>query len=289
MLPRLLAALGLAVGLTVPAAADQKLKTQAAEALKKAEVKDGQVVETTHVVVGTSLPAAKARGLADHLEKVFSQAARILKLNDGETKGQFTVFAFTDLDNFKQFQRSVLKVRPDDDDTALSDVRRDDPYIAVSARRSEKRPDFESLAGTELCRALLAKKAGNARLTEWMKDGFAKAVEWRTSPAAASRERSAVARMAPRLRKGAKGECVVEKAWSGTGKEKDLVAASLMDYFTSGPGADKFGTLLSALIPTDAGASPSFQDALKGTAWMPEDLDRAWREWVSKGSPATTK
>jgi hypothetical protein len=92
--------------------------------------------------------------------------------------------------------------------------------------------------------------------------------------------------MAPALKKGAKASAsVVDKAWSGTGKEKDAVAASLVDYFTSGPGAEKFSGLLSAMIPTDAVAMPMFLDALKAADLTVEDLDRQWREWVGKGSP----
>jgi hypothetical protein len=59
-----------------------------------------------------------------------------------------------------------------------------------------------------------------------------------------------------------------------------------MDYFTSGAGAEKFGSVLSSMIPTDTVPMPTFQDALKAADWMVEDLDRSWREWVSKGSPA---
>ena len=65
----------------------------------------------------------------------------------------------------------------------LHDVKKDPPFIAVSARRGDRTPNFESLAGNEISRALLAKKGGNAHLTEWMKDGFAKAVQWHQSPA----------------------------------------------------------------------------------------------------------
>lgn len=281
---RLFAGLALFAGLFA-ARADEKLKTQAAEAIKKADVKDARVVETEHLVVATELPAAKAKALADHLEKVFSQAAKALKLEAGDTKGQMTVFTFSDLDNFRQFQRSVLKQRPDDDQFAAFDVKRDDPFVAVSARRGERAPNFEALAGGEVCRVLLAKKGGNARLPDWMKDGFAKAVTWRLNSSTASVDRSAVSRLAPALRKGAKGMPVVDKAWSGTARERDLVAASLMDYFASGPGADKFASILSSMIPTDAAAMPSFMDALKAADITVEDLDRSWREWVSKGSP----
>jgi hypothetical protein len=287
MFARLSAGLALVAGLASSARADDKLKTQAAEAMKKADVAHARVVETEHLIVATALPEAKAKALADGLEKVFAQAARVVKLEAADTKGQVTVFTFSDLDNYRQFQRSVLKQRPDDDQYASFDVKRDDAYVAVSARRSEKNPNFEALAGTELCRALLAKKAGNAKLPEWMKDGFAKAVMWRLNPTAAGADRAAAARLAPPLRKGAKaGMPVVDKAWSGTGKDRDVVAASLMDYFTTGPGAEKFGNVLNSLVPTDGTATPTFADALKAADWMVEDLDRSWREWVSKGSPA---
>ena len=289
MFVRLSAGLALVAGLSLTARADDKLRTQAADAMRKAEVKDARVVETEHLVVATSLPEARTKALADGLEKVYAQAARALKLDAAETRGKVTVFTFADLDQYRQFQRSVLKQRPDDDETASYDVKRDDPYVAVSARRGEKNPNYETLTGTELARALLAKKAGNARLPEWMKDGFAKAVGWRVNPSAAT-DRSAVGRLAPPLRKGAKAPTpVVEKAWSGMGKEKELIAASLMDYFTSGPGTEKFGSIVSGLIPTDAVATPSFADAMKAADWMVEDLDRSWREWVAKGSPAAGK
>src|SRR5262245_45173020 len=233
---RLFAGLAVVVGLAAAAHADDKLKSQAADAMKKSGVQDARVVESEHLVVATTLPEAKAKALADGLEKVFAQAAKALKLEAADTKGQVTVFTFADPDGYKQFQRSVLKQRPDDDQLAAYDVKRDDPYVLVAARRGEKAPNFETLAGSELCRALLAKKAGNAKLPEWMKDGFAKAVSWRLSPSTAAADRSAVARLAPALRKGAKGMPVADKAWSGMGKDKELVAASLMDYFTSGPG-----------------------------------------------------
>jgi len=273
------------LGALSSARADDKLKAQAAEAMKKADVADARLVESEHLVVATTLSDAAAKKLADGLEKVYAQAARALKLDAAETKGRFTVYTFADPDNFRQFQRSVLKQRPDDQYAAF-DVKRDDPYLAVAARRGEKAPNFDALAGGELCRALLAKRAGNAKLPEWMKDGFAKAVAWRLNPSSASADRSAVSRLAPALRKGTKGApIVVDKAWSGTGRDRDLVAASLMDYFTSGPGADKFASLLASLIPTDAAATPTFMDALKAADWMVEDLDRSWREWVGKGSP----
>ena len=165
-----------------------------------------------------------AKALADSLEKTFAQAAKSLKLDAGETKTQWiAIFTFAELDNYRQFQRSVLKQRPEDDQVASYDVKRDDPYIpAVSARRGDKNPNFETLASNEICRALLARKSGNARLSEWMKDGFAKSVFWRLNSGRRG-HRSGVrrARIAPPVKKGAKGgTCPCDKAWTGTGKER---------------------------------------------------------------------
>src|SRR5947208_1394584 len=115
MFVRLSAGLALVAGLSLSARADDNLKTRAAEAMQKADVKDALVVETEHLVVATTLPEAKAKGLADGLEKVYAQAAKALKLEGADAKGRVTVFVFADLDHYRQFQRSVLKQRPDDE------------------------------------------------------------------------------------------------------------------------------------------------------------------------------
>lgn len=286
----LIAALALLFPLTLPAQdkapSGEKQKEFAAEAMKKAEVKDARVVETTNLVVATTLPDARAKTIAEALEKVFVAAHKALKFELADIKTKTVVFIFGELDQYRQFKRSVIKERPDDDEFASHDMRRDDAYVAVSARRGERTPNFELLAATECCRGVLSKKGGNARLSEWMKDGFARAVAWRNDPKSAAAERSAVQRLAPRIAKGAKAMPVVDKAWTGTGRDKDLVAASLMDYLTFGPGSEKLGSLLSSMIPTAGIDSPTFADALRATDWMVEDLDRAWREWVWKGSPA---
>lgn len=265
----------------------EKLGEMAAEAMKKSDVADARVIETENLVVATTLPESKAKALAEALQKTFALAAKTLKFTEAEIKAnRMVIYTFADVDNFRQFQRSVLKVRPEDSEFTAYDVKRDNPFIAVSARRGDRNPHFDLLAGNEISRALLAQKGGNARLPEWMKDGFARAVHMRLNPGTAGAERAAVQRIAPRVGKSSKAPPVVDKAWSGMGKEKDLVAAGLMDFFAFGPGAEKFSSLLNGLIPVDGGGDPSLADGLKAADWMLEDLDRAWRDWISKGSPA---
>src|SRR5262245_16542682 len=243
-----------------------KQREFAADAMKKAGIKDGRVVETQYLVVATSLPETRAKGLAESLDKTFVTAHKAVKFELADIKVKTVVFTFAELDQYRQFKRSVVKERPDDDESASFDVRRDDPYVAVSARRGDRNPNFEQLAAGEICRAVLAKKGGNSRLSEWMKDGFARAVAWRSDPRTAGMDRAAVSRLAPRLPKGAKPPMpAVEKAWSGMGREKELVAASLMDFLTFGPGSDKLTGLLSAMVPTAGIDEPSFADALRAT------------------------
>jgi hypothetical protein len=262
----------------------EKQREFAVESLKKAEVKDGRVVETDRLLVAAPLSESRAKALADGLEKIYAAASKALKFEAADEKAKLVVFVFTELDRYRQFKRSVIKERPDDAETASHDVRRDDPYVAVSARRGERNPNFEALAADEICRALLAKKGGNARLPDWMKAGFARAVQMRTDPKSVGGDRATVLKLAPKLGKGAKAYPVADKAWTGMGKERDAVAASLMDFLTFGPGSEKLGTIMSALVPTAGIDEPTFAAALTGD-WTLEDLDRAWREWIHKGSP----
>ena len=266
----------------------EKLREMAAESMKRSDVKGARIIETQNLLVATTLPAAKAKSVAESLQRTFALAAKTLKFAETELGANRTiVYMFADLDNFRQFQRAILRVRPDEGEYAAYDVKRDNPYVAVSARRDDHNPNFALIAGNEICRALLAKKGGNARVAEWMKDGFAHAVQMRLNPRSVGADRAMVRRMAPRVAKNSKVKPVVDKAWSGTGREKDLVASSLMDYFTVGPGAEKFESILNGLIPTAGGRDPSFADALKAAEWTVPDLDHAWRDWVAKGSPAS--
>jgi hypothetical protein len=260
-------------------------KVIAEDAMKKSDVKDANMVETEGLVVASVLPEAKARTMAESLQKTYALASKALKLDDAGSKAKIIIYCFAEVDQFRQFQRTVLKTRPEDE-YAIHEIRRDVPFIAISAHRGEKNPNFEQLAADEICRAMLAKKESNARVTEWMKDGFARAVQWRLNPTSASGDRAAVFRIAPRLGKTAKGMPVVDKAWSGSGKEKDQVAASFMDYLTFGTGNDKLGNILNGLIPTGRDKDPTFMEALKAGEIVLEDLDRSWRDWVAKGSPA---
>lgn len=264
-----------------------KLKEIAAEGLTKADVKDGRTVETPHLIVASGLPEPKAKAAADAAEKMYVRAHKALKFDATEVPEPKTLlYLFPDVDAYRSYKRNVLKARAAEDEYALHDVKGDYTLIALAPRRGDKTPKFEALAAEEVGKGLLVKKAGpNARLTEWMKDGFVKAVNWRADPKTLGTERSRARQLAPRVGKGWKGTYVVEMAWTGTGTDKDAIAATLMDFLTFGVGADKLALVLGALVPTDEVLDPKPGQALLATGWKMEELEYQYRDWLAKGSP----
>ena len=196
------------------------------------------------------------------------------------------LYLFPDVDAYRSYKRNVLKERAADDEYSMQDVKGDYPLIVLSPRRGDKNPKFDVLAAEEVGKALLVKKGGpSARITEWMKDGFVKAVNWRSDPRTVGTERSRARQLAPRVYKGWKGTWALELAWNGTGTDKDAIAATLMDFLTFGPGADKLALILGALVPTDEVMDPKPGQALLAPGWKMEEVEYQYREWLSKGSP----
>lgn len=266
-----------------------ELKERASNLLKKADVKDPVVVETANLIVATGLPEAKTKSLAESIDKTFAFAAKGLKLDarEDDKEAKLSIYIFPNIDAYNTYVISSLKRRREKDETFTIDTKAITPFIALAPKRGETNPNYDSLVTELICGALLQKKGGNAALTEWMKDGFARAVAMRMNAGIAGTDRSAVRKLAPPVPKTAKTHtCVVDKAWSGMGKEKDQVAGCLMDYLVFGPGNAKLGGVLSGLTPSDDNRDPTFARALTTMEWKVEDLDREWRDWLSKGSPA---
>jgi hypothetical protein len=266
-----------------------QLKEKGIALLKAAEVKEPQAVETANLVVIVGLPEAKAKTLSESLEKTYAFAAKGLKLDprEDDKEAKLSIYVFPNLDAFHSYIRSALKRRPEKDETFTMDTKAVTPFIAVTPKRGETNVNYETLVGDQISGALLQRKGGNAVLTEWMRDGFARAVAMRMNSGIASADRGAVRRIAPPVAKTAKTHtCVVDKAWSGMGKEKEQVAACLMDFLVFGSGNAKLGNILSGLTPSDENRDPTFARALMSAEWKVEDLDKEWRDWLGKGSPA---
>lgn len=281
----------LVLALAIPVLAQEKspadLKAIAEESMTKAEVKAPRTVETDNFVIATSLPEAKAKTIGESVEKTYAKAVAALKFEKSELAGgKIILYIFPDLDNYRQFKRSVIKKRAEDNETSSYDMSGDVKFIAFAPRRSDKSPNFDALASEEISKAMLTKKGGPARITEWMKDGFARAVAGRMSPSAISADRTVARRVAYPVRKGAKAWTAVDKAWNGMGRDKEALAATFMDFMAFGGGADKLTAFLGGLTPTEEVQEPNVDSAVKVAGWaMLEDLDFAFRDWLAKGSP----
>jgi hypothetical protein len=265
----------------------EKLKEIATEGLTKADVRDGRVVETEHLIVASGLPEAKAKAAADAAEKMYVRAHKALKFDaPAASEPKTLVYLFPDVDAYRSYKRNILKERVADDEYSMQDVKGDYTLIALAPRRGDKNPKFEVLAAEEVGKALLVKKGGpNARITEWMKDGFVKAVNWRATPSSVGPERARARQLAPRIPKGWKDAKSIELAWTGTGTDKDAIAVTLMDFLTFGPGADKLALILGALVPTDEVMDPKPGQALLAPGWKMDEIEYLYRDWLYKGSP----
>lgn len=309
----------------VPVAAQDKKVTSedqkkaAAKAMEAAAVKDASVVESAHLIFASALPEEKAKAVVANAEKVYALATKVLRFEDAKVEEPKTVvYAFADVDVFRGYVRTVLKRSPDKDEFAAVETKGDFPVVAVSAKRGEKTPNYEALIAPELTHIALKKKAGNAVLDGWMIDGFYKAVMSRIDAKVGAAEKAKLKAVAKPLPKGAKiTYTVAERAWAEPKEgskmpdapqaEKDAIGMSLMEFFTFGSGSAKFGDVLSGLNPPANNMKPSFSMAVKNVDWTdgktpakepdpkapeprgPEGLERAWRDWVSKGSPSTVK
>ena len=87
----------------------EKLRKMADEAMTKAGLKDSQIVETENLIVATGLPEAKAKALAESLQKTYSLAVKTLKFDDDATKSAHVIiYTFGDVDQFRHdFQATV--------------------------------------------------------------------------------------------------------------------------------------------------------------------------------------
>lgn len=267
-------------------------KKMADEAMKAAGIKEASIVESPHIVLASSLPTAGAEKLVGNLEKVYTLAKKALRFENAPMdEPKYQIYAFGDVDAFRGYVRSVLKRSPDKDEYSIIDFKGDIPLIVVSAQRNEKTPNYDAMISQELTGMLLAKRGGNAKIDSWMKDGFHKAVMSRIDPKVGAAEKTKIRTLARPLAKNAKiTTTLAEKAWGEANAERDAIAMSLMEFFTFGAGAPKFQDILSGLTPSEEVRMPTMMSALMGMEWKDATgLERAWRDWVSKGSPSTLK
>ncbi|MEZ6139293.1 MAG: hypothetical protein R3B84_01865 [Zavarzinella sp.] len=254
-------------------------------AFDKIELSRGTIVETPHLVVGAELIESKNKLFAAKLERHYLATQKLLRMPDSELPKKFIMVAIASKDPFDNYIRLVVRRRPERDETYVVESKSDLPSI-VFYNRDENRPETE--AQKLLALSLLQRKSGNAVFPSWMKEGFAKAVEWRSGSPTMAKDRAAIAKIIGRyptiVPKGVNIPTYADWAWQADKEGNDLIAASIMDYFTTGPGMEKFPQVMAGLVPGEGNDNPSFERAMMSLEWSIADLDKDWRTWLARGA-----
>lgn len=262
-----------------------KQKATALSNARKCDVANPALVETDNLFVTGDLPEEKLKTLAAYAQKQFGTTLKSLKfeMTENPPKGKLAIYFFSERKKFAAFVGELSNERIEKDERGRMEPRANEPYIAVSVAPGEKPTDLDVEAAHQIAIALLACKAGPAELPGWMKDGFARSMMWRLDTATGSKERAQIRKMVLAV----KGKMPVYKAmdiWTGSlDAEKKLLGASLMEYFVFGPDSAKFSKILANFRPTDDVRTPTIATALMATEIKPEDLDKAWKKWVTTG------
>jgi hypothetical protein len=261
-----------------------KQKTKITEHLTKLEIAKPVIVETADLLVCGGLPEEKLKTLGESVQKQYAAAFRALKFEmlESPPKGKLAVYFFPERKQYVLFVGEVLNDRVEKDERSHVDARSNEPYVAVTVLPAEKATDLDIEASGQVAVALLQCKAGPAPLPSWMKDGLARAVQWRIDSKAAA-ERATIKKWLYDT-KSKPGMYKAADVWMpGGDANKRLLAASMMDYFVFGSGAASLPKILGGLREDENGGKPTFEAALKSADLTPETLDKAWKKWVTMG------
>lgn len=269
-----------------------KQKAAALANLKTAELSGYTVVESATLILVSPLPEARAKAVAEALEKTVKSARKGLQFTDKDEawKGKLTVYHVPDRRGYGQFLRLVAGDRSDT--ATFVTVRGDEPYVATGAEVAAKAADADIAAeiGPAIGAAYFQSKAGPMTpLPAWVRAAFGRAASLRAEGPSGKRltPYKAAARSAV-LGKG-RGPATLGELWANERPDAELVATSFLDYLAFGTdkaGQEKFTRFVTNLRPDENGESPEVAKALETAGWKAPELEVAWRSWAAKGMAA---
>ncbi len=148
--------------------------------------------------------------------------------------------------------------------------------MAVGAPRSKTDLPAEGQAGEQLAELLLARKAGTKTiLPGWLVDGFGRATYYHAvggPKTTAERQKASTSA----------SKTYAKDVWTGAvdAEKAPALQASIADFLAYGPGASKFSALLKGFAPEENMEKKTTEQALDGSGYTPEQLERAWRTWA---------
>lgn len=266
-----------------------KQKAVAVENLKKAELKGYAVVESETLVLAALLPDARAKAVADALEKTAKVARKGLQFADAEVlwKGKLTVYHVPDRRAYGNFLRLVAGER--NESGYYVGIRGDEPAVGSGAEVGTKATDAEVVAelGPAVGAAYFQAKAGPASpVPTWARNAYGRAASLRAdSPTGKRMTTYKTAAKAAVLGKG-RGPATLAEVWANERPDAELVATAFFDYLAFGSdkaSQEKFGRFVSNLRPDENGDLPEVARVIETAGWKAPELEYAWRVWVQKG------
>ncbi|QDU21105.1 hypothetical protein [Urbifossiella limnaea] len=282
----------LAASLSSAQDATDTQKAAVAENLKKGELKGYTVVESATLLLASPLPEARAKAVAEALEKTAKTARKGLQYGEKEEawKGKLAVYHVPDRRAYGNFLRLVLGDRTDTG--VVVSVRGDEPVAAIGVETNPKATDAEFVGdiGPAIGAAYLQSKAGpNTPVPAWLRSGYGRAASLRAD--GPSGKRLTAYKTAARgavLGKG-RGPVTLGELWANDRPDAELIATAFVDYLAFGTdkmGQEKFVRFVGALRPDENGDVPEPAKALESVGWKAPEVEAAWRAWAQKGMNA---
>jgi hypothetical protein len=250
--------------------------------LKKADLGKTAVVETEYFLLATTLPEPRARALGAVLDRVVPVARRALQFEEKETawKGKLAIYHLPDSRDFKGFIRSVVGMQPGG---IHYELRSDDPFLVdpVDVPSSATEAEQFQNGAAVVAGAYLKSKGDTAALPGWLVSGFGRVTALRAEGLNSRRYLAHKSAARTAARSGSKPT----ELWSDTNPENaDLLANSLVEYLTYGPGSARFARLIVAFRPDDNGNTPDVPAAFGAAGWKDLTmLESAWKKWAMTG------
>jgi hypothetical protein len=261
-----------------------KQKAFANGILKKCDVSNAALVETSDLFVTGPIPPEKLKPMAENLQKQYATILKSLRfeMTENPPKGRLTVYLLPDRKQLSAFVGEIGGERLDRGARAQSDSKGTEPYVAVSVLPGEKPTDLEAEASSQIALVLLFAKAGTTGLPGWLQEGFVRATRLRADPKAAV-DRTRVKTLLYDT-KARPSKYKVQDAWTiSAEKDRQLITASLVEYLIYGQPADKAGKFLAAFRVPEDDPKPSIATVLMAIDHTPDTLDAAWKKWVMTG------
>jgi hypothetical protein len=258
-----------------PAAVAQQKR--AAEANWTAlQISRSATAETPNLLLFGALPEARLKSLANTLEKQYAVAVKALQFEMDEKPwtGKLTVYVFGDRTRYRSFVRQIQKRSPDESEQGSFDVKGDTPHVAVAPGKGRDGPMAETEAGLQLAAALLAGRAKEVPLPEWLVVGFGRATAAQAANLPPAARKRTARELARRLRP--------TDAWNEAlpAEQRFALGAGVADYLFYGKGVNRPADFLLAFRPTDEQPMKTTADALAAVKLTPEQFEAGYARWL---------